>query len=114
MTARALLFGGRLDGLVYPVPIDAHGYPMRTLLGPGEPMAKPVDGTKPVSILRYYRTRKLREEPAGELWLYVLEGVVRFKPAGPGWTLDSWSAGRRGFCIEGSPSACYARHRLGA
>ena len=50
--------------------------------------------------------------PAGAL--YVLEGVVRFKPSGPGWTLDSWSAGRRGYCLEGTPSACYALHGLGA
>jgi hypothetical protein len=50
--------------------------------------------------------------PAGAL--YVLEGVVRFKPSGPGWTLDSWAVGRRGFCLDGTPSACYDRHGLGA
>jgi hypothetical protein len=50
--------------------------------------------------------------PAGAL--YVIEGVVRFRRSEAGWVFDSWTAGRRGHCIEGTPADCYTAHRLGA
>lgn len=74
MSARAVLFGGRLDGLEQMVPFGPDGLPHPVLLAPGDPLVN-LDraSTKTVSIIRYRRVRLVLVVNGEELWRYELD-----------------------------------------
>jgi hypothetical protein len=72
VSARAVLYGGRLDGLEHMVPSGPDGLPAPLLLAPGDPLLPPKPGSTLVSILRYRRVRLVAVVNGEELWLYEL------------------------------------------